>query len=119
MIKALNVNAYQNQFGEVDLIVHTRAEGAKAADIDTMGYSMSYADAWLLYENLGTSLRHLADERMRNVAAGDCATCGNYRMVDVVVHKGSIAERKEHQHCPDCHGRYADASPAYPVSSNA
>lgn len=74
-------------------------------------YVISHEDAWHLFSNLAVQLRGQGDERMRNAAAGDCATCGNLRLIDVPRRNGPGTERV---YCPDCHERYASAEPAYP-----
>lgn len=112
--QALGASAHQNLEGNVDLRVHVRGDEAAAADIEAHDFVMTYDVAYSLFENLGATLKHLADERMRNMAAGDCATCGNHRVIEVVRINGGRS-RAEQVHCPDCHDRYAHAVPAYPT----
>lgn len=72
-------------------------------------YTLSYEDAWSLYQNLGGCLRNMGDDRMRSIAAGNCDGCQNFRMITVEGKYGT-----ERQHCPDCYERYSTAEPCMP-----
>lgn len=81
-----------------------------ASEFDRTDHVVSYDEAWRFATNLMGMLRGLADERMRNTAAGNCETCGNSRMVVVEKHG-----RPWRENCPDCHEAWSKATPAYPT----
>lgn len=102
--------------GTIAVRLYRFVPGAKASDSDAherVEYVISHDDAWHLLANLTGQLRSQSDERVRNTAAGDCATCGNFRLIEVPAKHGPEG-RTERVYCPDCHDRYAAATPAYP-----
>lgn len=84
----------------------------KMSDFDSHVFEVSYDLAWMFAMNLIGQLQRTADVRMRNAVAGDCETCGNYRMVEVIK-----KVRPELVRCPDCGEAYSNAKPAYPTQT--
>lgn len=75
---------------------------------------VDYDALWSFAQNLLSMLHRTSDTRMRNAAAGDCATCGNVRLVD-----RETNGRMMSVNCPDCREAYDHAKPAYPSYTDA
>jgi hypothetical protein len=108
-----HVSAEARADGTVGLRLYRFIPAADAAlgHHERAEYVISHDDAWHLFTHLAGLLRSQSGERMRNAAAGDCATCGNLRLIDVPRTNGPGTE---HIYCPRCHDRYTNAEPAYP-----
>lgn len=90
--------------GNVELRLHFYEDGEPHLE----SVVISYEEAFGLAKGLMGACESLADSRMRSVAAGDCATCGNRRMVNVERHGRPWTE-----HCPDCHPAFNAATPFF------
>lgn len=95
--------------GDIEFRVHFFDE--QTNETRSESFVLDYENGWHVMTNLQSCLHRLADTRMRNAVAGDCATCKNFRMVDVEKRGGQIMR----EHCPDCRDGYLRATPAFPV----
>lgn len=94
--------------GEIELRVHLYDR--ETDETRSESFVMDYENGWHLASNLMSVLRGLADQRMRNAAAGDCRTCNNLRIIEVKQRGGQMMR----EHCPDCREAYTHATPAFP-----
>lgn len=99
-------------FGKLVLSVMTD-EDVKAGSYRSTEYVLDWRAAAMLYSNMHSAMAGLNDDRLRAMAAGDCKTCGNLRLVSVQKNGRDWNER-----CPDC-GPRLNREPPFPKPKEA
>lgn len=99
-------------FGKLVLSVMT-AEDVNKNRFRSTEFVLDWRAAAMLYSNMHSAMAGLNDDRLRAMAAGDCKTCGNLRLVMVQKNGRDWQER-----CPDC-GPKLNREPAFPKSKEA